>query len=130
MGSLQMAIPLFVALQGLVFLGPFVVFTPSLIRLRRRSLFRYDRLGMAYCRMFEGRLITVLPSESELATADFRDFADMQSTIRSVREMKPFPIDPASLIVLALGAILPMIPLLTLVVPLDELIKRTLGPIW
>jgi len=107
------------------------VFTPKLVLLRRQALFLYGRLGNEYCRQFERRWISAgprPPDESLLGSADIQSLADLQNSVGAVRAMRPFPIDRMLITSLLAAILLPVIPLLSIIFPLKEVLKMALGP--
>jgi hypothetical protein len=81
--------------------------------------------------MFERRWIRQAePTEASLlGTSDVQSLADLQTSVEAVRRLKLMPIDMRILIMFALGVAFPIATLLTLVMPVDELIRRALRPL-
>jgi hypothetical protein len=124
-GALKSMLAAFVALVVLVFAGPLVVFTPKQVMLRRHALILYE-----YCRQFERRWIGAEPrpvDESLLGSADIQSLADLQNAVSAVRALRPIPIDRTLVTSLLLATLVPVVPLLTLIFPLEEIMQRALA---
>jgi hypothetical protein len=129
-GALKSMLAVFFALVVLVFAGPLAVFTPKLVVLRQHALIHYGRLSDEYCRLFEQRWISAEPGptdESLLGSADIQSLADLQNTVSAVRALRPIPLDRTLVTSLLAATLVPVIPLLTLILPLTEIVKRVLG---
>jgi len=129
--ELKPMLAILVLLVGVVFAGPLVVFTPKLVLLRQQALILYGRMSNEYCRQFEQRWISTEPrpaDESLLGSADIQSLADLQNSVGAVRSMRPLPIDWTLVASLLVATLLPVIPLLLMILPLAELLKRALAP--
>ena len=129
--ELKPMLAILVLLVGVVFAGPLLVFTPKLVLLRQQALVLYGRLSNEYCRQFEQRWISTQPrpaDESLLGSADIQSLADLQNSVGAVRAMRPVPIDWTLVASLLVATLLPVLPLLLLILPLTELVKRALAP--
>ena len=128
--ELKPMLAILVLLVAAVFVGPLLVFTPKLVRLRQRALILYGRLSNEYCRQFERRWISAEPrpaDESLLGSADIQSLADLQNSVGAVRAMRPIPFDRTLVVSLLAATLLPVLPLLLLILPLTELLKRALS---
>ncbi len=120
----------FVALVVFVVAGPLVVFTPKLVMLRRQALVLYGRLSNEYCQQFERRWIGDAPrpaDESLLGSADIQSLSDLQNAVSAVRALRPIPFDRTLVMSLLLATLVPVVPLLTLIFPLKEIVARVLA---
>jgi hypothetical protein len=64
--------------------------------------------------------------EALLGSPDIQSLADLNNSYAVVRDMFIVPIDKRTLVGLAMATLLPMVPLLFLATPADELIKTVL----
>jgi hypothetical protein len=129
--ALKSMLGVFIVLVFLVFAGPLAVFTPTLVRLRKHGLHMYGHLSNEYCRQFERRWFSdeARPGdESLLGSADIQSLADLQNSVSAVRASRPIPIDRTLVTSLLAATLLPMLPLVGLLVPLTEIVKRALTP--
>jgi hypothetical protein len=111
-----------------VFAGPLLILTPKLTRVKRASLLQYATLGTAYVADFDAKWIQGNSAEREplLGTADIQSLADLSNSFSVIREMKVVLIDRKVLFGLAIPVILPMIPLIIIATPADQLVQAVL----
>jgi hypothetical protein len=130
--SLKVSFVIFGALVVLIFLGPLIVFSPALLTLRERAIFNYGHVGIAYVRMFEKRWMQegALGDESLLGSSDIQSLSDLQTSVRVVNSIRFMPVDVRALILLSLSVVVPALPLITLIIPFNELVSRALRPFF
>ena len=114
---------LFLLLAVLVL--PLIIFAGRLLRLKRIGLEQYGTLGTAYTASFHRKWILGESTEDDalLGTNDIQSLADLGNSYNLVEGMKVLPIDPRTLIHLTLAGVLPMVPLLLIVMPLQQLLR-------
>lgn len=106
-----------------LFLGPLLVFTPLMLRVRRAALESYGSLVVQYNRSFGEKWIDgTPPDEPLLGSGDIQSLADLGTGFGFVKAMRFVPFDRGVVIRLALATLLPGLPLLLLVVPLEEIL--------
>jgi hypothetical protein len=129
--SLKGSFAIFAALAAVVFLGPLLIFSPALFELRQRALLRYGGLAITYVRMFESRWVRddASADDSLLGSSDIQSLADLQTSVGAVRSLRFLPVDARNAVMLALGIALPVVAILPLVIPVEELVKRALKPL-
>jgi hypothetical protein len=67
-----------------------------------------------------------VPSDEPLlGTADLQSLADLGNSFEIIRNMRPTPFGLYQALVLLASAVAPMVPLLLIVFPLDELVLRS-----
>jgi len=110
-------------------LGPLMVFAPKLLAAKRRGLREYGLLADRYVKEFDHKWIHggAAPDEPLVGSADIQSLADLGASFDVVREMRPFPFGRDNVIQLSVTAMLPGLPLVLTVIPLEELIQRLLG---
>jgi hypothetical protein len=108
--------------------APLLVLTPKLMQTKRRGTYEYGALGTAYTRAFDAKWVQGLRLEQEtlLGTSDIQSLADMDNSFSVIREMKVVLVDKKVLIGLAIPAILPMIPLIMIATPADQVVRAVL----
>jgi hypothetical protein len=128
--SLKVSFAIFAGVVAVIFLGPLLVFSPTLFALRRRGMLGYGRLAVKYVHMFENRWIreTAPTDDSLLGTADIQSLGDLQTSVGAVRDVRILPLDKRDLIIFSIGIVLPVLGLLQLVIPVADLVRRALGP--
>ena len=117
-----------VFLLCLVF-GPLLVFSPQLSRAKRRGLLEYGALAESYVRDFDGKWLRggTQSSEPLLGSADIQSLADMGNSFTVVRTMRLAPIARDAVLELAACVLVPLLPLLLTVMPVEDLVKKLLG---
>jgi hypothetical protein len=117
-----------VFLLCLVF-GPLLVFTPQLSRAKRRGLLEYGTLAERYVREFDGKWLRggAQASEPLMGSADIQSLADMGNSFTVVRTMRLAPIGRDAVLELAACVLVPLMPLLLTVMPVEQLVKKLVG---
>ncbi len=120
----RQAIVLLVLMQ-LLCLGPLLVFCPLLARSRRAGVMSYGSLVVHYNRDFQEKWLGDASTEQGelLGAADIQSLADMGTGFSRVIEMRPIPFGRRAMLTVAIATILPALPLLVLVMPMNELIR-------
>ncbi len=120
-----------VSLYVVGILGPLTMFTPLLTRTKRRGLEEYGTMAMACVTDFDKKWIRgSAKGETILGTGDLESLANLSESYAVVREMKPVPFAFEDVILLAVAAALPLLPLLLRMVPLEELVTRLIKIIF
>jgi hypothetical protein len=110
-------------------LGPLMVFAPALLEAKRRGLREYGVLADRYVKEFDRKWLHggAAPDEPLVGSADIQSLADLANSFDVVQRMRPFPFGKETVIPLAVTVVLPGLPLVLTVIPLEELVKRLLG---
>ena len=118
-----------VVLALLLFLAPLLLWVGPLAAAKRRALLDYGALVGQHGRLVRGRWILRLPPEDDalLDAPEIGPVADTVTLYEAVKKMRAAPIGRSSLLVIALAAGLPMLPVLAIEIPLRELLKGLLG---
>lgn len=106
---------------------PLLLFTPRLVAVSQQGQLDYGVLATAYTRAFSAKWVRrgASPDEPLLGTADLQSLADLGNSFEIIRNMRPVPFGLYQALVLLAAAVLPMLPLLLSVLPLDELVLRS-----
>jgi len=104
--------------------APLFVVTQPLVHVRRRALFAYGGLVTMHGQLFEAKWIDGDrgPDDVILGSPDASSLADLGSSFGVVQAMRVVPIDRRTLLGLAVAAVLPMLPVVFIATPADELI--------
>jgi hypothetical protein len=104
---------------------PLLVFSGTLLKTERLGLYQYGALGTEYVSSFHKKWIIEprLPGEILLGTGDIQSLADLGNSFSFVEKMNAVPMGPRTPIHLALAFLIPMVPLLLTMMPLEELLK-------
>ncbi len=123
--SFTSLIVVFVLLSMVLLLAPLIVFSPMLLRTRRNGLFEYSVFADRYTDAFARKWIKGERREGDaLGSSDIQSLADLANSFQIIQRMKLFPFSRETVIILALSAVVPMVPLLLTAFPADELLKR------
>jgi hypothetical protein len=123
--SLVMSLALIVVESAVLVLAPLTFFAPKLLRVKQHGLMKYGQLASAYTQAFEAKWIKGGAAKEELlGTADLQSLADLGNSFEVVENMRIVPFSGNDALLLALAAVLPMLPLLLIVLPLNELVVR------
>jgi hypothetical protein len=130
----QFVLPVAGAVCAIVLLivAPLLTFAPRLIRVKQEGLLAYGTLAAAYVRAFDEKWIRQKAQQREplLGSADLQSLADLANSFNVIRSMRIVPISRVQVLLLFAAATLPSLPLALFVVPLDEMILKTLGAVF
>jgi hypothetical protein len=118
-----------VALCLLLVLGPLMVFSPLLMRAKRTGLREYGILASRYVSEFDLKWVRAGAADDEplIGSGDIQSLADLGNSFQVIREIKPFPFGRDTVIQIVVLTILPGLPLVLTMIPLEELIKKLIG---
>ena len=113
-------------------LGPLLVFSPCLIRVKRNGLRKYGMLASRYVREFDRKWVGggATADEQLIGSSDIQSLADLGNSFQVIRDIKPFPFGRDTVILLVVLSLLPVLPLVLTMIPLEELIKRLVGAVF
>jgi hypothetical protein len=128
LSSLKLPMIAYGVLAILFLVVPLLVVLPVLLKVKREGLLEYGALVTNHDQLFDIRWISGQhpPGEVILGGDDASSLADLGSSFAVVREMRLVPIDKPTLITLAVAAALPMVPVLLIATPANELIRVVL----
>jgi len=108
--------------------APLFVVTPLLIKTKRKALWDYGAVVTIHNQQFDRKWVKNerSPDEILLGNPDASSLEDLGGAFTVVREMSIVPIDKPTLITLALAAALPMLPVVFIATPTNELIRLVL----
>jgi hypothetical protein len=124
--ALYRLIPIVLLLVAGLFIGPLLIFSRKLWICRVTGLNEYMAMASRYVHAFDRKWIRdeQASGESQLGTADMQSLADLNNSVNVVRNMRLIPADRRLMVQLAACVILPMLPLVFLKFPVDELAVR------
>jgi hypothetical protein len=106
-------------------LGPLLMFTPRMARVRRQGLADYGLLAQRYVESFDERWARgAEPSGELLGTGDIQSLADLGNSYDIVREMRVVPFGLQDVSRLAVATAAPLSPLLLTIFSFEELVIR------
>jgi hypothetical protein len=117
-------IALYLVIVNALLFAPLLVFTPQLIRSKRRGLERYGGFGHQYAKQFNEKwLVTGRPQGAEiLGTPDLQSLNDMDGSYDYQRQMGMTLIHHKHVLTATVIAGLPYAPLIFIEVPLREVL--------
>jgi hypothetical protein len=127
--SLLPTLMLFVLLSSALACTPMVPFMGHLYRAKRRALLAYNPLALEYMRGFHRKWVDPRPSTEEdlLGTPDIQSLADIGNAYKVMTDTRTFLFGKKKLAEIWLAAVVPMVPLIVTVIPVNELFKRIGG---
>jgi hypothetical protein len=129
--SFKITVGVFVGFFVLAILGPLAMFSPQLASARRRGLARYGNLANKYVTDFDEKwLDSDKNDEPILGTADIQSLADLGNSYAGVREMRIVPFGLRDITRLVAATAVPLLPLLLMIMPLEELVMRIIKIIF
>ncbi len=110
----------------LIALGPLFVFSPSLMRAKRNGLRDYGMLASKYVEEFDFKWVRggAAGDERLVGSSDIQSLADLVNSFQVIRDIRAFPFDKETAIQVFLFVIIPILPLVLTMIPLEELIKK------
>jgi hypothetical protein len=124
--ALYRLIPIVLLLVAVLFIGPLLIFSRKLWICRVTGLNEYMAMASRYVHAFDRKWIRdeQASGESQLGTADMQSLADLNNSVNVIRNMRLIPADRRLMVQLAAYVIVPMLPLVFLKFPVDELAVR------
>ena len=112
----------------IVLIAPLLVLAPVLHKIKKKALHEYGALVTIHNQLFDRKWIQKQQSAEEelLGNADASSLADLGHSFNIIRQMAIVPIDKPTLIMLTVAAALPMVPVVLLATPTDELVRAVL----
>jgi len=112
-------------------LGPLLMFTPRMARVRRQGLADYGVLAQRYVESFDQKWLRgAFASEELLGASDIQSLADLGNSYQIIREMRVVPFGLQDVSRLALATAVPLSPLLLTVFSFEELFVRIMKVVF
>jgi hypothetical protein len=116
---------LLLLLDGVLFLGPLLVFTDKLWAGRTKGVGLYNGLAARYVKEFEAKwLASAPPGERLLGTPDLQSLADLANAVGVVKGMRWITVGPRLLTIMTIAVVVPLAPLLLFRYPVGELAQK------
>jgi hypothetical protein len=125
--SFKITVVAFVGFFVLAILGPLAMFSPQLARAKRTGLARYGYLANKYVTEFDEKWLDGDKKNNDeplLGTADIQSLADLGNSYAGVREMRIVPFGLRDITRLVAATSVPLLPLLLMIMPLEELVMK------
>jgi hypothetical protein len=107
---------------------PGLFFFSMLKKTKRIGVFTYGTLALEYTSEFQGKWIDGKHplSEQLIGSGDIQSLADLGNSYAVIEDMKIVPFTLKSSLRLAVAFLVPLLPLLLTVMPLDEILQTVL----
>jgi hypothetical protein len=111
-----------------VLVAPLLLLAPKLLQVKKLGREEYGVLASDYNHMFDAKWVHGRPPQGEtlLGSSDIQSLADLNNSYAAVRQISVIPIQKDTLMVLALLATLPLVPVLIAAMPVDQLLRTLL----
>jgi hypothetical protein len=122
--SLKFSVVCYAIFAIAVLTAPLLLLAPKLRKVREEGLFEYGLLSGAYTQSYDAKWVHGTPQGGEvlLDNGDIRSFAGFEKSFSVVRDIKLVPIEKRTLVSLAVGILLPFLPVVIVGTPVNELI--------
>jgi len=125
--SLGPTLLVFIVIALVIGYVPLFMFSPHIYRARRRDLAAHGLFALQYVRDFDARWIAGRPGESPLGTSDIQSLADVGNAFQVVLTTRLTVFHPLRIKNIVIAAVLPMLPLIATVVPLEKVVSKLGG---
>ena len=121
--SFKLTVVGFVGFFVAAILAPLLVFTPQLDLAKREGSAEYGALASEYVMDFNQKWLRRKANDERLlGSADIQSLADLGNSFAVVREMRVVPFATGDVLRLLVAALIPLVPLLLTIMPLEELV--------
>ena len=120
-----------VAFLLLIVLGPLLSFSLRLMRAKRTGLREYGVLASRYVSEFDRKWVRGGAADAEplIGSGDIQSLADLANSFQVIRDIRPYPFSRDTVVQLVVMTLIPVLPLVLTMIPLEELITKLLGAI-
>lgn len=109
----------------LIVLGPLLVFSPSLMRAKRIGLRDYGVFASRYVGEFDLKWVRGVASrELLLGSGDIQSLADLANSFQVISDIRSFPFDKNTVTQVILFVLIPILPLVLTMIPLEKIIEK------
>ena len=115
---------LLLLLDGVLFLGPLLVFTDKLWAGRTKGVGLYNGLAARYVKEFEGKWLESTSQDELLGTPDLQSLADLANAVSVAKGTRWITIGPRLLTIMTVAMVAPLAPLLLFRYPVAELAQK------
>ena len=125
----RLEILLLVLFMVALVVGPLMVFAPQLAGARRTGLREYGTLAQHYVRDFDAKWVRGSGGTGEpmLGSGDIQSLADLGNSFAIIQDMRVVPVTRQAMLQLGVATLVPVVPLLLTLMPLEELLKKLFG---
>jgi hypothetical protein len=125
--SFKLTIAGFVGFFVAAVLAPLLLFMPKLVLAKRKGLAEYGALASEYVRDFDQKWLQgKVHAEELLGSGDIQSLADLGNSFALVRQMRIVPFTIDDVVRLLVATLLPLVPLLLTIMPLEKLVTQAI----
>lgn len=127
--AFKLEIAVFIVFVMILVLGPLSVFAPKLANAKREGLLSYGALASRYVREYDNKWLRggADSEENFIGSGDIQSLADLNNSFEVLKSMQLFPFGKQTVMQLAVVSLLPLLPLLLMIISLEDLVKRLIG---
>ena len=125
--TVWIAVAVWFAIVFAVFLGPLTAFVGALYEAREKGLLEYGGMAHRHHLEFRKKWMRGPCEEKFLGSADPSSIADLDASVRTVIDMRLFPVDKSTLMSLLLMAGIPLLAVPASQMPLADLFRLIAG---
>jgi len=128
----KIEIVLLVVLLLCMVLGPLLLFAPQLAEAKRRGNREYGMLAERYVREFDTKWLRggAPAGEPLVGSGDIQSLADLSNSFEVVLTMRIVPVTKEAIVQLVAATLVPVVPLVLTMMPLEELLKKLIGIVF
>ncbi len=121
-----------IAFGMLLVLGPLTVFAPQILLAKRRGKREYGAFAADYARDFDRRWLRGGDHDETplLGTGDIQSLADLDNAYSVIKDMRAVPFSRDLFIQLVWATLIPFVPLVFTMIPLDVLLERMIKSVF
>lgn len=109
----------------LIVLGPLFAFSPNLMQAKRMGLRDYGVLASWYVDAFDVKWVRGgAVNDPLMGSGDIQSLADLANSFQVIRDIRSFPFDRDAIFQVIFFVILPILPLILTMIPLEELVRK------
>jgi hypothetical protein len=129
--SFKLTIVGFVGFFVAAVLAPLLLFMPKLARAKREGLAEYGALASDYVKEFNQKwLRSKVHADELLGSGDIQSLADLGNSFAVVREMRAVPFATDDVVRLLVATVVPLVPLLLTIMPLEQLVTQAIKMVF
>jgi len=112
--------------------GPLLAFVAQLARAKRKGQIEYGAFAQRYVREFDVKWLRGgAPADEPLVgSGDIQSLADLGNSLDVVRSMRAVPVTKEAVVQLVAATLIPILPLMLTMMPLEELLRTLFGMLF
>jgi hypothetical protein len=117
--------PVLIAVALLISIAPYLLFTPTLIQMRRKGMLRYGALASAIGEKFERKWLDRDDNldDDALTTSEFAPTRNLYGIVDYIDDIRVVPVSLINVYLFVIAALVPCIPVFIAAIPFSVLMK-------